>query len=179
MAIWKNLICLAALVTFATSCEGLNDEAPDTPPGAGTPSEVTIDQRSYRLGSIGAFAEMVDAGVKELALSAALAPEEMDALVGEAERIVKDHNVKIFRESEFLVTDLFSEELTDGKEVLVIYRGDTLERYQELKALKKGLLDEGRYEGEPRREIARGFGALLSYSDEKIAELLASGDPTL
>ena len=30
----------------------------------------SIDQRSYRLGGIGAFAEMVGAGVKRLALSA-------------------------------------------------------------------------------------------------------------
>jgi len=41
----------------------------------------SIDQRSYRLGGIGAFAEMVGAGVKKLALSAAMPPEEMDALI--------------------------------------------------------------------------------------------------
>jgi hypothetical protein len=138
-------------------------------------SETGIDERSYRLGSIGAFAEMVDAGVKDLALSAAMDASEMDAMVEEAERIARDHNVHLFRETDFLVTDLFSEELTDGKEVLLIYRGETLERYQALKASKESLLGRDLYVGEARLEIARGFGALLGYSDEKIAALLASG----
>ncbi len=176
MAICRKRSCLVALVTLATACGGSDEGVPDSPVGAGEPSEASIDQRSYRLGSIGAFAEMVDAGVKELALSAAVDPEEMDALVGEAERIVKDHNVQIFRETDFLVTDLFSEELTDGKEVLLIYRGETLQRYQDLKAAKKNLLEQSAYEGEARREIARRFGGLLSYSDDKIAALLAGGN---
>ena len=41
-----------------------------------------IDQRSYRLGGLSTFAEMVRVGVKTLALSAAVTPEEMDALAG-------------------------------------------------------------------------------------------------
>ena len=40
-----------------------------------------IDQRSFRLGGIASFAEMVRVGVKTLDLSAAVSPEEMDALV--------------------------------------------------------------------------------------------------
>ena len=178
MAIWRIRICLVVLTTLATACGGADKEAPDSPLEQGQASEAGIDQRSYRLGSIGAFAEMVDAGVKELALSAAVDPHEMDAMVGEAERIVRDHNVQIFRETDFLVTDLFSDDLTNGKEVLIIYRGETLDRYKFLKELKKGLVEKGLYEGNARRDIARGFGALLSYSDQKIAALLASGDPS-
>ena len=164
-----------ALATLAAACGGPNEDVSDAPSGTGVTSEATIDQRSYRLGSIGAFAEMVDAGVKELALSAAVDPAEMDAMVGEAERIVRDHDVQIYREKDFLVTDLFSEELTEGKEVLIIYRGETLRRYQDLKEAKQNLIERNLYEGEERRGIAWRFGALLSYSDEKIAALLAGG----
>ena len=60
-------------------------------------AELGIDQCSYNLG--GAFGEMVDAGVKKLALSAALSPEDMDALIEEAARIAKRNNVEIDRKN--------------------------------------------------------------------------------
>ena len=62
-------------------------------------AELVIDQRSYNLGEVGAFGEMVDAGVKKLALSAALSPEDMDALIEEAARIAKRNNVEIDRKN--------------------------------------------------------------------------------
>lgn len=134
----------------------------------------TVDQRSYNLGGIGAFAEMVGAGVKQLALSAPLTPAEMDTIVAEAEQIGGNHGVKIFRETDFLVTDLFSSSLTDGKHVLLICRDSTHQKYLNLKAQKQRLLESGQYEGEARVDVARQFGMLLSYSEEKIASLLAS-----
>ena len=45
-----------------------------------------IDQRSFTLGGLSTFAEMVGVGVKTLALSAAVTPEEMDVLVDDAEQ---------------------------------------------------------------------------------------------
>jgi len=153
-------------ICVAASCGG-EGEAPSE-----DPRPATIDQRSYRLGSIGAFSEMVDAGVKKLALSAAVEPGEMDALVGDALQIAAGHNVEIYRESDFLVTDLFPEELTAGKDVLLIYRGDTRREYMELKAEQEGLVAAGQYDETARQDIARRFGKLLSYSDEKIDDLL-------
>lgn len=134
----------------------------------------SIDQRSYRLGSIGAFAEMVDAGVKKLALSAPMSPAEMDDLEEDARRIAAEHGVELYRETDFLVTDLFPAELTEGMEVLVICGAQTLQEYLDLKAAKEQMVSSGGYEGEARLEIARRFGALLSYSDEKIATLLVA-----
>jgi hypothetical protein len=99
-------------------------------------------------------------------------PAEMDGLVEEATRIAADHGVQVYREGDFLVTDLFPAELTEGKQVLLIYRGDTLEEYMDLKAEKSRLVGSGRYEGEARLQIARRFGGLLSYSDEKVEALL-------
>jgi len=141
-------------------------------PPSQSDANTSIDQRSYQLGGIGAFAEMVSAGVKTLALSAPLEPVAMDALVQDASRIIEEHNVQFYRETDFLVTDLFSANLTDGKHVLLIYRGDTRQRYLDLKATKQQLLDSDSYVGSARSDIARQFGKLLSYSDEKIDQLL-------
>ena len=46
--------------------------------------EWTLDRRSWNQGTFAVMAEMVDYGVKKLALGAALPPEEMDLVVVEA-----------------------------------------------------------------------------------------------
>ena len=158
----KGFPVLALAAMLGSACTGPVEEAPTR----------SIDQRSFRLGSIAAFAEMVDAGVKTLALSAAVDPSEMDEMVEEATRLAAEHDVEVFRETDFLETDLFSTELTEGKHVLLIYRGDTRQRYMDLKEEKLRLQELGQYQGEARKEIARRFGELLSYSGEKIEALL-------
>ena len=160
---------LAAAIFLLLGCGG-GDSVSDDAGGQ------SIDQRSYRLGSIGAFAEMVDAGVKNLALSAPMPPGEMDALMEDARRIAAEHGVEVYRETDFLVTDLFPSELTDGMDVLVICGAPTLQEYLDLKAAREHLVSSGEYAREARLEIARRFGALLSYSDEKIAALLEARD---
>ena len=135
--------------------------------------EWTLDRRSWNQGAFGAMSEMVDYGVKRLALSAALPPDEMDEVVEDALEIAARHNVDVFRETEFLVTDLFSSELTDGKHVLFICHEWTYQEYLELKADKQELVEAGTYEGDERTEIARRFGKLLSYPDSTITRLLA------
>lgn len=131
------------------------------------------ERRAYRLGGIGAFAEMVAGGVKTLALSAAVLPEEMDALVDDATRIAAENGAEMYRERDFLVTDLFPASVTEGREVLVIYTGDTLDRYLALKEEKAALVDSGEYDDPAiRAEIARKMGELLSYPDWKVDELL-------
>jgi hypothetical protein len=144
--------------------------APAPPPPEEEPRG--IDERSYNLGGIGAFAEVVGAGVKKLALSAPLAPADMDALIEEAERIVERNHALSYRETDFLTTDLFPAEVTNGKHVLLIYTGSVKDEYLALKEEKKGLVDQNLYEGEARKEIARKMGKLLGYSDEKIEALL-------
>jgi hypothetical protein len=136
------------------------------------PPETSIDQRSYRLGGIGAFSEMVGVGLKKLALSSPMTPAEMDALMEDAERIARDNGVKIYRETDFLVTDLFSEALTEGKHVLLIYLDPVKGEYMALKADKNALIEQGSYEGEARLDIARRMGRLLSYPEERIETML-------
>lgn len=131
-----------------------------------------IDTRSYRLGGIGAFAELVGAGVKKLALSAVMTSSEVDALIAEAEVIVKRNHALLYRESDLIVTDLFPPDVAAGKQVLVIYAGTTLDEYQALKRDRARLMASGEYTGAAREEIARRFGRLLSYPEWKIDQLL-------
>ena len=131
-----------------------------------------IDQRSYRLGGLSTFAEMVRVGVKTLALSAAMTPDEMDAFVDDAERIAQEEGVMLYRETDLIVTDLFPADVAEGKHVLLIYKGTTLDEYLALKERKSDLVEAGTYAGEARRDIARQFGRLLSYPDANIEELI-------
>ena len=148
-----------------------------TPPAAEPPaaaaSDPVIDERSYQLGVIGGFAEVVGVGVKKLALSSAMSPDDMAGLREEAEKIVARNNAQCFLETNFLVTDLFPIEVTEGKHVLFIYLDPVKDEYMALKARKQQLIDDGEYEGEARKEIAREMGRLLSYPEERIEAMLA------
>ena len=166
---------LASIVVLGVGLLASCDEGAKEPEAPSGVPPASIDLRSYRLGGIGAFAEMVGAGVKSLALSSPMTGSEIDDLLADAQRIAAENGAELFRETDFLVTDLFSSELTDGLEVLLLYQGTTLDRYQELKADKLRLIESGGYEGEARLEIARRFGALLSYSESRIEELLQAG----
>lgn len=146
-------------------CDSMSDDQP-------AQADWTLDQRSYNLGSVGAFAEMVGAGVKELALSAPLTPSEMDVFLPHAREVAERHGVDVYRETDFFVTDLFAASLTDGLEVLLIYRGETLPKYLALKDQKQTLLEAGIYDGSARTDLARRFGKMLSYTDDRITELL-------
>ena len=131
-----------------------------------------IDQRSYTLGGLSTFAEMVRVGVKTLALSAAVTPEEMDDLVEDAERIAREEGVMLYRETDLIVTDLFPADVAAGKHVLLIYQGATLDEYLALKQRKSELVASGSYAGEARRDIARQFGILLSYPNAVVEEMI-------
>ena len=135
--------------------------------------ESGIDDRSYQLGIMGGFAEVVRLGVKTLALSEVMTPEEMDNLMDDADVIAERNQVQMWRETDFLVTDLYPADVADGKHVLLIYTGDTLDKYLAIKADKAALKAAGEYRGEAREEIARRFGRLLSYPEPVIDDLLA------
>jgi catechol 2,3-dioxygenase-like lactoylglutathione lyase family enzyme len=128
---------------------------------------------SYELGVVAGFSEMVNSGVKKLALSAPMRSDDMDAFIVEAEKVASEHKVSIYRESELIVTDLFPENIASEKDVLLLFQGTTLEEYLSLKEDKADLLDKGKYEGEERLNISRRFGRLLSYTPGKINNLLS------
>ena len=132
-----------------------------------------IDQRSYNLGILGGFSEVVRLGVKKLALSEVMSPEEMDGIMADAQVIADRNKVLMWRETDFLVTDLYPADVAAGKHVLLIYTGETLDEYLQLKADKAALVAAGDYEGAAREDIARRFGRMLSYPDNVIDDLLA------
>jgi len=134
------------------------------------------DLRSYRLGATASWSEAVSVGVKELALSSPATPDEMDALIGEAENIAARFDVSVYRETDLLVTDLFPDDVAKDKHVLMLYRQPTLDKYLALKQKKAELIEAGKYAGKAREDIARGFGHLLSYPDPVIdAKLVGRG----
>lgn len=132
-----------------------------------------IDLRSYNLGVIGAFSEVVNLGIKKLALSSPLSPGDMADLLEDAERIAKKNGVSIYLEKDLLATDLFPEEVSRGQQVLLIYKGEVKKEYLALKAEKNELVRAGNYRGEARKEIGRKMGRLLSYPEEIIEQMLA------
>jgi len=150
-------ICLSAIVL--TSCSTTN---------------TTNEDSAYVLGGMGAFAEMVNAGVKKLALSAPLTSAEMDNIIEEASRVAEQNQVKVYREPDLLVTDLFPAEATKGKEVLLIYQGTTKDEYLQLKEDARKLVEVGLYTGKAREAIARRMGRLLGYPPPHINKLLAA-----
>lgn len=132
-----------------------------------------IDQRSYLLGILGGFGEIVRLGVKELALSEVMSPEEMDAFMEDARAVAERNQVELYRETDLLVTDLYPADVAEGKHVLLVYVGDTLEKYLAIKKDKEALVEAGQYSGEARADIARRFGRLLSYPEHVIDDLIA------
>jgi len=126
------------------------------------------------LGGIGAFGEMVNAGVKKMALSAPLSSSEMDNLIEEATRVAQQNHVELYREPDLLVTDLFPAEVTKGKEVLLIYQGTTKDEYLQLKEDARKLMESGTYSGKAREAIARRMGRLLGYPPQHINKLLTA-----
>ena len=80
------------------------------------------DAMAYALGTIGGFGELINSGVKKLALS----------------------------ESSLLVTDLFPADVAKGKDVLLIYQGTIKDEYLALKAEALGLAKAGQDTGRAR-----------------------------
>ena len=108
--------------------------------GASAQYSQPVDARSYNLGIIGGFSEVVRLGVKRLALSEVMSPDEMDDILADAEVVAKRNGVELYREADLLVTDLYPADVAIGKDVLLIYTGDTLQRYLALKQRKAKLI---------------------------------------
>lgn len=114
------------------------------------------------------YAEMVANGAKPVALHHPLLNEDIEAQWADYLRIAKDYVVEIYREEDFPNILLFSPELTANKTVLILYQGDRLEQYQQLKHdLEKA--DSARNE---QIHLARRFGRLLGYDNHGINRLL-------
>jgi catechol 2,3-dioxygenase-like lactoylglutathione lyase family enzyme len=119
---------------------------------------------SQNIGQWKAFAEMVAADVKPLALSQPLSKEDVDKLFEEALTIADEYGIEVFRETDLVQTQLFPSDITEGKEVLIFHRPDALKAYRDLKKTIKS--------GQNGEAEARRFGRLLGYPPHYINQLL-------
>ena len=127
---------------------------------------------SYELGVVAGFSELINAGVKRLALSSPMSPSQMDEFMPLAEETAAKHNVSVYRESDLIVTDLFPADIVRNQDVLLLYQGTTKTEYLNLKRDQRVLQDAGNYNTEESLKISRRFGRMLSYSPKKINDLL-------
>ena len=126
-----------------------------------------------QLGTVSAFSELINAGVKQLALSSVMSEAEMDEFYPLAKAAAAEYNVEVWRETDLLVTDLFPADVASGKEVLILYQGLTIDAYNKIKTDQQALKAANDYNEANRVEISRRFGRLLSYSPRKINALIA------
>lgn len=134
-----------------------------------------LDRYSYQCGAMDAFAEIVGAGVKRLALSHPCGDAaQRDALLPFARQLCGTYGICCQPEDRLLITDLFPAAANMGKPLILLAADEgVLAEYRALKEEKAALLAAGAYRGEARLSIARRFGRLLSYSDEAISRYIA------
>ena len=128
---------------------------------------------SYYAGINTAFAEVVAAGCKRLALSSPYDGATADLMRGPTRASAEEYGVKLMEEKDLLVTRLFPRDIAAGKTVfLIVHDEGVLAEYAGLKEMKK-LSNAQENPDELEVEIAWRLGRLLSYSDEKIKALLS------
>ncbi|MBD3413187.1 MAG: hypothetical protein GF421_01995 [Candidatus Aminicenantes bacterium] len=138
-----------------------------------------IDQVSFQIGMINCFMEMVACGVKRLAISPPLQPEDYEAIENASDILVKEFKVKSYLEKSLMITALQSEEFTKGKWSILYYKDDiVLKSYLSLKKKKAELVREGKYDRNAQKQISREFMRLLSYPETVIEEKLAQKYPS-
>ena len=123
------------------------------------------------VGEIKAWCEAARNEAKEMSLSAPFKPGEYESILPYMKKHADGNDISFYQEKELMVTDLFGDMDLSGIWVFIIYKSpETLEKYLKLKEDKTKLLESGKYEGDPRRDIAVRFGRLLGYSDPMINE---------
>jgi hypothetical protein len=131
-----------------------------------------VETRSFHLGMIYAFVEVVASGCKRLALSPPMTAEELHGLSDSALAIADEYGVLTHADDDCLETRLFNPAFTRDKHVLLFALDRaTLDEYLALKELRARSLADGSL-NEREEEIARRFGRLLSYSVEAVDRLL-------
>jgi hypothetical protein len=135
-----------------------------------------VDTLSFQLGMINCFAEMVAVGVKRLAISPPLRPEDYEVIREASDAIVKGSGIHSWLETSLLVTHLQTPEFTRGKWSVLYFKDPAvLEAYLELKERKASLEAAGRFDGAAAKEVSREFMQLLSYPENVIEAKLEAG----
>jgi len=133
-----------------------------------------IDRLSFEIGMINCFVEMVACGVKKLALSPPLSPEDYEKIKPWSQKIVDGFGMKSRLEKSLLSTDLQSDKFIAGKWVILYYKTeDIFESYQELKKRKSKMDEIKDLDQNALKALSKEFMQLLSYPEEIIDEKLS------
>ena len=133
------------------------------------PENYTTAHIYYHVGAVSGLGETIKYDLKKIGLSAPMDAEVINTYEPIFKHAIERQGIKYYREPDFLVTDMFPEERTKGKILLVLYKDDqTLADYLDVKKYKQQIIADGKYDQAARREIATRFGKLLSYHDEQI-----------
>ncbi len=127
-------------------------------------------QTNPALTAFDVYCEMVANDAKPMALQYPMEGKAVDELWDDFLRVAEKHEVQLYREDDFPVSTLFPAEATNGKSVVLIYRGNRLEQYQQWKT------DIQAHEGKDGKELealSRRFGRLLGYTPQGINQLLS------
>jgi hypothetical protein len=131
-----------------------------------------VDERSFHLGMIQAFAEVVASGCKPLALGPPMDAGELESLRSQVAEVVAEYELVTETDDDFLTTRLFNPAFTEGKSVILLAASEeVLAQYRFLKECKRAALEVGCW-GESEEPTARGLGALLGYSSAAVEGLL-------
>ncbi|MEL7122595.1 MAG: hypothetical protein AAFO07_24325, partial [Bacteroidota bacterium] len=83
-----------------------------------------------KLTAFGVYCEMVANDAKPMALHQPMDELLIDQYWEEYLKVANQYDVQLHKENDFPVTQLFNAELTEGKTVILIYKGNRLEQYQ-------------------------------------------------
>ena len=108
-----------------------------------------LEPVSYYTGAVEAFCEMVDGGLKPLALSAPLEPELASQVRVYVEQSIKKYDLVLYEEKDFPQTALTPRESVKGKIIFLLCRDhEVLKTYR---LLKKKAADGMDVSGELRQ----------------------------
>ncbi len=137
-----------------------------------------IDEFSYKVGMINCFVEMVACGVKKLAISSPLTPNEYDQIKEASDKIVNGFGIKSYLDKTVIVSALASEDFTKDKWSILYYKTDAvLESYLAIKKREDTLKKQGEYDKKAYEDVSRDFMRLLSYPEDVIEEKISKKEP--
>jgi len=123
-----------------------------------------LDRRSYEIGMINSFIEIVACGVKPLAISPPIAPEDLPLMEEASKTLSEGFGTKYCVVESLMITDIQSAEFTKGKNSILYYKDDeVIRRYHEMDRQIAELTAEGKYSGKIRRDLSIEFGQMLGY----------------
>ncbi len=129
-----------------------------------TSSYKAFDLLSFQLGMAAAFCEMVQQGVKKLALSPPIDQKDLPQLEKALYEVAEHYGVSVWIDSAFLPSQLAREEDLEGKAVALLYRDEQmLTAYQHLKEQRQQLKDQGLSPAECAGAITPALRNLLGY----------------